>query len=393
MFFFIDCCVFSMIQPDVVIIGASTRAAAAMCRRAGLIPACFDQYGDSDLQQIAAQVTLTDFHADGLPGVAPEVFASRLESSCWFYTGPLENHPAWIGRAALNTQLFGNSSEVIQSVRNLQLLERVCSKFEHFIKIPETRAFDDRPGSALGKWLWKPFHSSGGWTVRKARKQISIKHDLLKKPESSQGYWQRRINGPTFGVTLASDCKVAKVLGVCRSLRGAPQRPFAYGGSTGPVNSSRFQHFIEHLQPVASLISGHSQLRGLWNMDVVFEPRHKQWYLLEINPRPSASMEVLELAVQKSLMQIHMAIFRNDNSWMHLADDFANLSTLVNRPVFKKIIYRTNPLSTSECRRERRFVRSFELWPETSYIADFPANDVRIAAGLPLWSSIEIPSP
>lgn len=74
---------------DVILLGASTRAAAVSARRAGWTPWCADLFADADLQRIAAfrKVALEtyprgllDALADAPPG--PVV-----------YTGALENWP------------------------------------------------------------------------------------------------------------------------------------------------------------------------------------------------------------------------------------------------------------------------------------------------------------
>lgn len=384
------CFIHVMHTPQINLIGASTRASAAMCRRAGLIPACYDQYADIDLHEIAGEVTQIHFDVQALPSFDAQAWSQQTLNLPWFYTGPIENQPDWVEAVESRTTLWGNSASVIRKVRSPWLLSQLCRDYESTIHFPETLNMRETNLRRSRDWLWKPLDSAGGWTIQKARKSLSERPESRVRQNLSNGYWQKRVPGAGFGITIASDGEKAVPIGGCRSFRGVNGRPFAYCGSAGPVRDRFFQKFIAGLGPLLGHLVETTRIKGLWNMDVVYEPRQNLWYLMEINPRISASMEVLELIAGQSLLQIHLAIFRNDLNWTELAFEFIDGLNKSQKHVKKSIIYSVVPCRPVDIRRHRKFVRPFELWPEASFIADFPATDSKIPAGMPLWTTIQI---
>ncbi len=140
---------------DVLIVGASTRAAAFTALRCGLRPRCIDYFADRDL---AAVCTVERIE----PAKSPQAFldaAENLPPSPWFYTGGLENHPDLVERIARRHHLWGIGSETLRAVRD---------------PIAVARALNDAGIAALevcldpsrlphdGSWLVKPRGSSGG---------------------------------------------------------------------------------------------------------------------------------------------------------------------------------------------------------------------------------------
>jgi hypothetical protein len=78
--------------PSVLILGASTRAAAQSAIRAGLHPICADLFADLDLRGCAQVLEVADYPR-GL------VAAAASAPACpWMYTGGLENQPGIVAR-------------------------------------------------------------------------------------------------------------------------------------------------------------------------------------------------------------------------------------------------------------------------------------------------------
>ncbi|MFM1801093.1 MAG: hypothetical protein RJA81_445, partial [Planctomycetota bacterium] len=107
----------------------------------------------------------------------------------------------------------------------------------------------------------------------------------------------------------------------------------------------------------------------------------------EINPRISASMEVLEISVGKSLFQIHQAIFQNNPVWMKLACDFSRSSFSGNIPeLTKRIIYAHKDLRPSLHKKLYDDQLTQELWPKQNFFADIPHPNITISRGMPVCS-------
>lgn len=279
-------------SPDLVILGASARAAAFSAIRAGYRPWCADLFADSDLRACArvTRVAGADY---------PHGFVRLLSNApdCpWIYTGALENRPRLIQQLARIRPLWGNASAVLRTVRSPRgrtaLFEAAgisCPK-----EVPSSHL------SSSKRWLLKPVAGAGGagiasWPMRGGA--------LPRKGF----YLQEFIDGPSCAaVYLGMDGK-AVLLGVTRQLVGVEwlhARPFHYCGSIGPLPvSPALRLRLERLgQALAT-----SGLRGLFGVD--FIARNDEPWPVEVNPRYTASVEVLEHALAFRALAFHAAAF------------------------------------------------------------------------------------
>lgn len=366
--------------PDVYLIGASTRALAQQVQRAGLRPGCFDIYCDQDLASCRPFLHHTQFH-DGQPALTPAEFKAIVGQTPWCYTGPLENAPEWLADAAQGSTLWGNSASTTSGVRDVFGLSEALARQSFEIRLPEIRRASAVPEKPKG-WLYKPLSGSGGWTIQGARQYLSRAQGRMG--DETAGYYQARIQGPAFGATLASDGVEAVVLGLCRSLHGAPGRPFAYAGSMGPVCSHAVLSILPELTRLARWLCRTYKLQGLWNMDLVADQRNRRWYLLEVNPRPSASMEVLELASGQSLFVIHQMIFEGRHEWLGLAKRLAGAIVAGRVQVEKRVVYAE---TTWRGGRGEALAIDQNLW-STDRWADVPEPGTVVRRGEPIATRI-----
>lgn len=385
----------TMNQKSILIIGATTRSASAMCRRAGLDCYCFDQYCDWDLQKIAVRSETIDLNQDGPDAVTSELFRNFVSQNLpWIFTGPLENNPTWIESApSLAENIWGNSTDSIRRSRNPQKLFGFLSGNFAGFAYPHSK-WEPDPPPYCRDWLWKPLRSTGGWETVWATNLPKSKILRCLEQDSPAGYWQKWIHGPTFGLTVASGDHNAVLLGVCQSFHGAPGRPFAYAGSRGPVHSRLIRKWRARLERLVKALAQEFCLKGLWNLDLVYSVDQKCWYVLEINPRISASMEVLEISVGKSLFQIHQAIFQNNPNWIDLACEFSNRSFIRNTPeLTKRIIYAYRNLRPSLHKKLYDDQLTQELWPKQNFFADIPHPNITISRGMPVCSQFTFTLP
>jgi predicted ATP-grasp superfamily ATP-dependent carboligase len=112
-------------------------------------------------------------------------------------------------------------------------------------------------------------------------------------------YLQEWIEGINIGATFCSGELGVRLLGVARSLVAAEYPgplPFIYRGNIAPWVVS--EGVREQLLDFASLVTEETGLRGLWQADFVWQEEGLEeglLWLLEINPRWSASMELHDL--------------------------------------------------------------------------------------------------
>ena len=99
---------------NLLIFGASTRAAAFSALRAGLRPWCADLFADVDLR---ARCDTFRLRSGGYPQEFVELANQELPGP-WMYTGALENWPRLIARLASRRGLWGNGANPLAMARS-----------------------------------------------------------------------------------------------------------------------------------------------------------------------------------------------------------------------------------------------------------------------------------
>jgi predicted ATP-grasp superfamily ATP-dependent carboligase len=273
----------------VLILGASTRAAAFSALRAGFAPACADLFADRDLRSIA----LGERVAAAAYPEALAAAAERFPPGPWIYTGSLENYPELVAGISGRRPLWGNDAPTLRAVRNplavYESLRRVG------LKAPLVRR--DLGGLKHdGSWLVKPLASGGGRGIV----PLCEDHDATAAPRC---YYQERIAGPSFAAIFvaARGGSPASLCGVTRQIIGHPGFPFAYAGSLGPYRLAA--GVVEQVKLLGRVLAAAFGLVGLFGIDFVL--RDGAPWPVEVNPRYTASVEVLELALGRPLLAYH----------------------------------------------------------------------------------------
>lgn len=284
-----------------MIVGGSTRAAAWSARRAGFQPICADLFADADTRQIAEIVPVRSY-PDSLPDDVANVVADG-----WFYTGALENRPDLIERLSRPDSpygpLWGASVDTLRQIRDpfwvAELLRR--NQTPALEVLPQSQAPEPD-----GTWMLKPLASAGGQGVYVWNSQQQ------QLPISEPAYFQRRVEGLHLSALYSSDGHTVNHLGFTRQrifdeLAGAAS-PFLYSGSIGPLaaidpSPETNERVRRGLTDQATVLARESGLSGIFGVDFVLDEQGIPW-ILEVNPRYTASVELLELAFQRSLLSL-----------------------------------------------------------------------------------------
>jgi predicted ATP-grasp superfamily ATP-dependent carboligase len=287
------------VDEHLLIIGASARAAAFSALRAELRPWCVDLFADADLRAVCP--------AHRLEGKYPHGFAEwfdRAPPGPWTYTGGLENYPALIGRLAERRPLWGNDEPTLRTVRDPLVFRYGIAAGG--LPVPEIRLASD-PQPPAGNWLVKPVRGSGGSGIRPYR----------PKEEIGPGeYLQQVVEGVPSAAVYAIIDRQCHLLGVTRQLVGEPwlhAGPFRYCGSIGPMPLLRRDRALLERRgrsltyPLQGIEPGPERLQGLFGIDGVWNG--DAFWPVEINPRYTASVEVLEYATGLSALAWHRAAF------------------------------------------------------------------------------------
>jgi predicted ATP-grasp superfamily ATP-dependent carboligase len=267
-------------QP-VLIVAASGRALAASARRGGFAPLVADWFGDQDM--LAAAAAHRHLACGVAHGMEADAVLDALETLAHGRNplgvvcgGGFEDRPALLARIAQRWPLLGNTAETVARVKDPAALAALCAA----CGIPHpTIAFE--PPRDPGGWLIKRRGGSGGGhiTMRPAA------------AASSDHYYQRRVPGRAVSALILADGREAVVLG-CSEQWCAPTaaKPFRYGGAVAPAALP--PHIAAALANHLHRMVAEVPLLGLNSIDFMLDGDFA--WLLEINPRPGATLDVFE---------------------------------------------------------------------------------------------------
>ncbi len=262
-----------MERPPLLIVGASARAASWSARRAGYAPIALDRFADRDLFELATVIELS-------PGQSILEAIAALPRCNWMYTGGMENDADLVDAISEHHDLIGNPGRVLRQVRDpiawTAALRDVS--LPHLDVATRETGYDPRK-----PWICKPFRSVGGLGVA-----VRIGDEI---PEGC--FLQRRIGGGRLiGAQFRCDAAGVSLLGACEQWVGGPGSPgsFAYRGSLGPICLA--DGILTQVIQTAEVLTKTFGLTGLFGIDFLLDDRLA--WPIEINPRYTASIEILE---------------------------------------------------------------------------------------------------
>lgn len=288
-------------SPAVVIVGASARALAQSAVAAGWQVDTADLFADLDLRAVAREAVCVADAGEPYPWSLATA-ARHFAAGPWCYTGALENHPAVIDALAAERPLAGNPGDRVRAVRDPdRLAEAVRAIGGAFPETVRTAAAAPTDGS----YLVKPLASAGGRGI------AAWRGGPVDAPATR--VWQRRIAGA--GVSAAFVCGVdgARLLGIAHQATGLPwchAAPFAFCAAVCDSLAAAFggagAAVAEQCAAIGEMLAKRFGLRGAVGVDAVVDARGRVW-VIEVNPRPTASMELYERATGQSLATLHLA--------------------------------------------------------------------------------------
>jgi len=289
--------------PTLVVAALSARIVAQSARRAGWRVVALDLFGDVDTRA-AADV----WHPIGDPTLLcldGERFLSALESArtapdCvgWIAGAGFEPQPDLLEAGAHLLPLLGNPRATIDRVRDPQRFFTALR--EQHIPHPETRF--EAPVESPG-WLKKDFGSSGGWHVVPSPARHNRQGKQITAAEATGVYFQRRSDGQPMSVLFAAAADRAHLIGISELLvRAHGARPYVYHGALGPIELR--SGLVDELSGSITALVRTFGLRGLGSLDFLLDGDSIR--VLEINPRPSASMAVYDAGFAAGLIQVHV---------------------------------------------------------------------------------------
>jgi predicted ATP-grasp superfamily ATP-dependent carboligase len=268
-------------QDSVLVVAASGRALAASARRGGFIPLVADFFGDQDTLRLAYRHCLLP---EGLAtGMCEHAVLAALEVLSRG-TRPIgvvcgtgfEDRPQVLATIAARWRLIGNSPGTVARLKDPLAFAALCGA----AGIPHPPVSLQPPADPDG-WLRKRRGGAGGSHINAA-----------SSGEPVEGtYFQRLVTGTPMSALVLADGRRAQVLG-CSAQWSAPTRhqPFRFGGAVAPApvasaTADRVAGVVAHVMAQVALV-------GLNSFDFLRDG--EALWLLEINPRPGATLDLFE---------------------------------------------------------------------------------------------------
>jgi uncharacterized protein len=210
------------------------------------------------------------------------------------YGAGFEDDTDLLRRLAQGRRIVGNAPALVRRLKDpagfFGLLDRLRIPF------PEWSAA--MPASRRG-WLYKRRGGTGGDHV--------IDAALLKTaPPAEAGYFQRRRRGRPMSLLLLADGSNALVAGISLQLTlGSGPRPHMWLGAAGPLGPADLPRATaRRLHRAAEALVEATGLVGCNSLDFLLDGESE--LILELNPRPSATLELYDPDWPQGLFDAHL---------------------------------------------------------------------------------------
>lgn len=336
-------------RPQLVVAGVCVRYLATSARRAGYEVIAADGFGDLETKVAAARLTtVPDADAEALASSLLGLAGETRFRCGLVYCGGFEGRADLVARLARRFELLGNPASTIALLADPQRFFALLKVLE--IPTPEVRYH--APVGAEG-WLLKHAASSGGMGVYPAAAST-------KPIDASDAYFQRQVSGPVVSALFAADGRDSVILGFNR-LTSCPvgDRPFCYAGAVTEAGLDNDQR--GRIRDYARRLARALGLRGINGLDLVVDGGTP--LLLELNARPTATLELYDRSLPDGGLATHVAACRGR----------LPAPTLDTAPFVHgcRVLYAPCALEVPELR-----------WP--TWCRDRPAAGSRVSAGAPV---------
>lgn len=282
-------------QPDakkILIVSSSGRPLAASATRAGCQAYVIDLFEDFDTSalSVASKNACANnaFHFDESKLQQAVQTFDDVEFDAVVYGAGFEADTHLLETLNTKNKLFGNSAELVRNLKDPATFFGLLDSLE--IPFPAVRL--NVPSDPDG-WLAKTIGATGGAHVQSAQ-GVSA---------SEQIYFQRFEAGRNLSVLFLADGKKSQVIGFSEQhAQKIGDAPYFYVGSINhaPLAAGMQKHIADKLD----LIVRTTGLVGLNGID--FIQRDNEYFVLEINPRPTATMELYDADFAQGLLHAHL---------------------------------------------------------------------------------------
>lgn len=261
----------------------------ASAAKAGLRCRAIDLFADLDTQQLSEQSQTVSL------GSGEQSYSFRTEAllravtvldpakrCSIIYGSGFEGDPDVLTTLSYQREVLGNSAATIELLKQPAQLVNLLQ----ILGIPHPEICFELPDDDHADWLQKQIGACGGHHVQRLDGGCEVLNKRI--------YFQRFVAGRNLSATFLSDGNTNYFIGFCEQHHAdLTDYPFNYGGAVSVNADDLPDSLLTELKEAAQQLVQHAGIIGLWGMDFIVNG-DACWWLLEINPRPCATLELHE---------------------------------------------------------------------------------------------------
>lgn len=199
-----------------------------------------------------------------------------------------EDRPELLSKIAEHWALLGNDAEAVARTKSVEFFDTLDG-----LDIPHPRT-QNAPPAAEG-WLTKRRGAAGG---------SHIAPYVPGSSGSASAYFQERVKGAAVSALFVGNGRDACVLGFSEQWTDPSTiSPFRYGGAARPASLSTTLQ--DEMTASVLRVCRAFKLKGLGSADFIVDEDTGTAQLLEINPRPGATLDLFDAEIQP-LLKLHL---------------------------------------------------------------------------------------
>ncbi|MBI5814371.1 MAG: ATP-grasp domain-containing protein [Nitrospinae bacterium] len=276
-----------------LLIGSNVRFLAENAVRHGHDVFTVDYYGDWDTKRLGPNRSVKRDGSGVFSLQALIQLATGVKNSGVIYGPGFENDIFALAKLSDIGVVTGCSLETVRKSKDPESLNRAASAW-NFNFPPIKYELTDQMRQE--RWVAKPFAGTGGAGIRFV--------DTLTIPAGGKTFYQKYKSGMPSSAIVVSNGSEASVLALMTQIVGDA----AFGASNFRFVGNVFPHpFSREISAQATAIADaltlEFELKGLWGFDFIYAG---DITLIEINPRPTSALGLLDIATWNDLLGLHI---------------------------------------------------------------------------------------
>lgn len=279
--------------PPILLIGSNVRFLAENATRHGREVFTVDFYGDWDTKRLSLNRSIKREGSGILDLRALMNLAAGVENSGVVYGPGFENDLMALSRLSDLGRVIGCSLETVKKSRDPHSLARAAAAWNFSYPKVTTELTD---AMRKERWLIKPFASLGGVGIRFI--------DDTYHHGAERVYYQKFHSGMPSSAIVVSNGSEAALVAVMTQIYGDASfgaDGFRFVGNVFPHPFTR--EITNSATTIAEALTLEFDLKGLWGFDFIYAG---DVTLIEINPRPTSSLGLLDMATWNDLLGLHI---------------------------------------------------------------------------------------